>query len=420
MHTIKKLIAILVIVIAAFFAWRTYHSKPVTLSVMTFNIENGGTQIDFSKVVEAVHKANANVVGLQEAWGHTSRLAKELGWKYYDNRQHIVSRYPLLEATDSNGLYTLIEVKPGYVVVMANMHLPDDPYGPDMIKQGASAKTVEAMERKVRLPTALPYINKLSALAKDGVPVFLTGDFNSPSDLDWKNRSVAVRWPVTKTAEDNSLVDAYYKIHPDTNTATWPAGRPMAKHSFDGFNPSAKDLQDRIDFIFTGGNSKILSAEIVGEPSYKMAAITVSPWPSDHRAVVARFEVTPVVISKFNLAPEKITAQGKPVILLTRKEYKSGEPITISWRNMPGNRYDYVMIIPAGSKKTAWGEAVRLYTYGEVNGSVVYDDKTAKGNWLDWYSASEGHWPLKPAKYDVRLMLDDSNTELVKTQIEVK
>ena len=35
---------------------------------MTFNVEYGGTVIDFDKIVEAVVKADADVVGLNEVY----------------------------------------------------------------------------------------------------------------------------------------------------------------------------------------------------------------------------------------------------------------------------------------------------------------------------------------------------------------
>ena len=35
-----------------------------------------------------------------------------------------------------------------------------------------------------------------------------------------------------------------------------------------------------------------------------------------------------------------------------------------------------------------------------------------KGNWLDWYKAEEGHWPLTPSEYDVKLMLETVSLNL--------
>lgn len=417
---------------AALIVSASEESPSTRISVMSYNIENGGAQVDFNKTVEAIKKSGADAVGIQEAWGNTARLAKAAGWKYYDQRQHIISRFPLFEAPDSQGLYTFIEVLPGKMVAMANMHLPDEPYGPDMVRSGSTAAEVEETERKVRLPTAVPFVDKLSGLAKEGVPVFLTGDFNSPSHLDWTkptvdvlpNHRYVVEWPVTKFIQEKGLIDSFRETHPNPEKNpiyTWPSGRPFVENSIDGFNPSKDDLPDRVDFVYTAGKSKILESLIIGEPEYKGSNIHVTPWPSDHRAVVSRFEVTPVTPPVKDLTPAsaRIVKQGKPEISVATDTIRSGEEITITWRNAPGNRYDYVRITPVGTKKLAWGEAIRLYTRGELNGSVKYNAENVKGNWLDWYKAEEGHWPLSPGEYDVKLMLDDGFTELAATKIKV-
>jgi hypothetical protein len=54
-----------------------------------------------------------------------------------------------------------------------------------------------------------------------------------------------------------------------------------------------------------------------------------------------------------------------------------------------------------------------------LNGSVKYNPENVKGNWLDWYKAEEGHWPLTPGEYDVKLMLDDGFTELAAPKLKV-
>lgn len=69
------------------------------------------------------------MVGIQEAWGKHRAAREGGGLEILRPRQHIISRFPLLEAPDSKGLYTFIEVLPGTMVAMANMHLPDDPMG---------------------------------------------------------------------------------------------------------------------------------------------------------------------------------------------------------------------------------------------------------------------------------------------------
>lgn len=284
------------------FAPTSFASKPTTITVMTFNIENGGTQVDFNKVVEAIRISKADVVGIQEACGNIEKIAKALNWKYFNDTQQIVSRFPLIKPIHSQDKYIFIEVAPGKVVAMANTHLPDEPYGPTLLSEHASVSATLENERKVRLPTAFPLIKELSFLAKKGMPVFLTGDFNSPSDLDWtaktlnvlSNHQHVVPWPVTKTAADFGLKDSFRSIYSDPVKIpgyTWPAGRPFLEKSIDGFNPSNKDLPERIDFIFFGGKTRVLQSHIVGESASKYATLHISPWPSDHAAVVSTFEI---------------------------------------------------------------------------------------------------------------------------------
>ena len=52
---------------------------PHTFKLMTFNIEYGGTNVCFEKIVEAIQIADPDVVAIEEAFGNIPRLAKELG-----------------------------------------------------------------------------------------------------------------------------------------------------------------------------------------------------------------------------------------------------------------------------------------------------------------------------------------------------
>ncbi len=392
-----------------------YAKNPTEFSVMTFNIENGGTQVDFNKVVEAVKKSGADVVGIQEAWGNTARLAKALHWKYADVSQHIVSRYPLWVPENAEHHYVFVEIAPGKIVAMANIHLPDELYGSHEIKQGVSIAKVLANEKNVRVPMAQMVANKLSALLKEGIPVFLTGDFNSPSHIDWTQRIIKVKWPVTSMLAELGLTDSFRVIYRDAVKIpgyTWPAGRPIMRYTYDGFNPSASDLPERLDFIFSGGNAHVIESYIIGESD-------VSPWPSDHRAVVSKFIVTSVRLPKLNYIKLE-NHLGQPSITVSQKIIQKDKAIQIFWKNAPGNRYDYIRIAPVGSNKLAWGEAVRLYTYAKINGSIQYGSHNVKGNWTAWNKGEEGRWPMIPGKYKVELMLDDSNTILAATQIIIK
>ena len=90
--------------------------EALTLSVMEFNIEYGGTLISFDKVVQAIRRADPDIVGLEEAETSAPRLAKALGYPYASGGMHIISKYPILEPSGSEGAYAFIEVRPGEVV----------------------------------------------------------------------------------------------------------------------------------------------------------------------------------------------------------------------------------------------------------------------------------------------------------------
>ena len=70
---------------------------PTDVRVMSFNVWLGGDVVDFGGVVRAIRAADADIVGLQEAEGNTGRIAKALGWPYWSDRLHVVSRYPLID-----------------------------------------------------------------------------------------------------------------------------------------------------------------------------------------------------------------------------------------------------------------------------------------------------------------------------------
>ena len=128
--------------------------------------------------------ADADVVGLQEAEGHTRRIADALGWEYADERMQVISRYPLIDPPGADGLYTFIAPRPGQVIAIANVHLTSNPYGPDAVLAGSTPEDIQAIEEETRLPGLEAHLARLPALVTAGIPVFLTGDFNSPSHLD--------------------------------------------------------------------------------------------------------------------------------------------------------------------------------------------------------------------------------------------
>lgn len=310
---------------------------PKQLKVMEFNIEYGGEEIEFDGVIAAIEAAGAEVVGIEEAYGNMPRIADELGWDYYDARMQIVSQYPLLAPSGSDGLYTYVALEPGRVVAIGNVHLPSSSYGPFKVRDGAKPAEALATEEKVRMPAIEPSLEALAGLPEE-MPVFLLGDFNAPSHLDWTEEAVGSRdhvkfaldWPVGEAVEQAGFHDSWRDVYPDPVQdpgLTWPAARPRIKH---GYNPGLKDRPaDRIDMVYAAGPATTVASEIVGEEEAEEVDIPVAPWPSDHRAVVSTFEVTPATPPTFVAVDQRLVAAGEDVRVTFHSDGEDGERVVI-------------------------------------------------------------------------------------------
>ena len=339
-------------------------ATPMTLKVMEFNIEYGGTTVDFAKVVEAVRAADPDVIGLEEAETNTPRLAKAAGYPYWSNSMQVVSRYPLLEPLETEGNYLFVEVQPGACVVLSNVHLPSEPYGPNWIRAGKTVDEVVANEQEVRLPAIQKQLEVLPPLADDGIPVFLLGDFNAPSHRDYTEEVVGTRdyvkyvveWPVSAAVEAAGFVDAWRVAYPDPLESlglTWWAARPKV----DGWNPGLKAPQDRIDFVYSAGPAKATAAQLAGENGGPEVAFAVRPWPSDHRAVVGTFEVTPAPLPLMVSVDDKVVTVGGRVVV------RYGAPPEGAAK---------VVVVPAGGAVGA-AAAAQAVPDGATSGETEFD-----------------------------------------------
>jgi endonuclease/exonuclease/phosphatase family metal-dependent hydrolase len=311
----------------------------VTLRVMAFNIEWGGTHVRFAGVSEAIREAGADIVAIQEPEGNLPRLAADLGW-HYNRRSYVISKYPLIDPPEGNGNYVYVEVLPGKVVAVASVHLPSDPYGPEWFRDGRSMGDVLALERELRLATIEPVLQALDSVQQSDFPVFLGGDFNAPSHEDWteaslgtfEHRGVAVEWPASKATVDAGFRDAYRSAHPDPVAHpgfTWWAGRPP----IEDYNPSDVTERDRIDFVWYAGPAELIDSELVGEQGADGVDIAIDPWPSDHRAVVAEFRTKPVAPPPLITTAKRIYSIGERVQIVYQAPCESGHSILLKHIN---------------------------------------------------------------------------------------
>lgn len=189
---------------------------------------------------------------------------------------------------------------------MFSLHLPSNPYQPYQLlsiqpkwhkhKDTPFIKTeAEAIEaaKKARGEEISTLLNQIRNLPDKEAPVFVVGDFNEPSHLDWTEAAAKSGRHPMKVAYPNSLamtkagfIDSYRSIYPDemkrpgfTWSPAYKADDPTTHH-------------DRIDFVyFRGKGLQLTDVKIVGE-NEENADIVVSPYPSDHRAVVAAFTLS--------------------------------------------------------------------------------------------------------------------------------
>lgn len=129
------------------------------------------------------------------------------------------------------------------------------------------------------------YQKDIQQVMKEGYPVFLTGDFNEPSFLDWTQRAadagihkIKVEWPATKAFSEIGMNDSYRTIHPDEVSTPGYTWTPV---------PSEQEILDRLDFVLYSG-CKVTDSFITGE-SEATSDVVVSPYPSDHRMVTSCF-----------------------------------------------------------------------------------------------------------------------------------
>jgi endonuclease/exonuclease/phosphatase family metal-dependent hydrolase len=264
--------------------------KSMTLDVLVYNIEYGGNA-STDKVIRSV---DADVVGVLESYNRLPEIARRTGYPYYNVELQLLSKYPILEPSGADGLYALLEVRPGYVVAFFNTHLDYVAYGPRLLASGMPVPDVLASEDEVRTSSMRILLPDLKELAAAGYPTFLTGDFNEPSSLDYTHDTVgmhagvheAVSWPVSKALLDIDFRDSYREIHPD------PAAVPG--NTWGNLNGEQHIAADRIDYVYSGGPVEATASRLVGEQGGPDVDIGFRRWTSDHRAVVSTFDLSPV------------------------------------------------------------------------------------------------------------------------------
>jgi endonuclease/exonuclease/phosphatase family metal-dependent hydrolase len=280
-----------------------------TLRVMSYNIHRGGiicNKQPLSQTAKAIQLAKADMVGIQETRspkGDTLEdLAKLLGWNHDGGKgSNILTRYEIIESLKSGIKVKLDSGKEAYIF---NLHLPSHPYQPyqllgirpkwhkhtnNITFVKTEAETIE-WAKKARGKEIAKLLKQIKDLPDKEAPVFVVGDFNEPSHLDWTKAAakagrhpIKVAYPTSTEMTKAGFSDSYRTIYPDemknpgiTWSPAYRVGDPRTHH-------------DRIDFVyFKGKGLQVKDVKILGE-NEENADIVITPYPSDHRAVVATF-----------------------------------------------------------------------------------------------------------------------------------
>jgi exodeoxyribonuclease-3 len=275
-------------------------NKPEQVKVLTFNIALDG-QFGLQGVIDLIKKTDADVVGLQEAGDNTKKIADALGYNYVLHGDAAVLTRLDIDGTSDGGNGVLMHTKSGKKFAFFDEHLYYKPYQPyqllhipyedsKFINTEAEAIDEATKARGANLQEAR---NDIASLKDEKLPTIVVGDFNEPSHLDWTaaaaksgRHPVKVEWPTTKAFERDGFHDSYREIYPDEMAHPGYTWTPTTKDN------DPKDHHDRIDYVlYRGDGIKVNSVQIIGEDA-QHADIPITPFPSDHRAITATFELS--------------------------------------------------------------------------------------------------------------------------------
>lgn len=259
-----------------------------TVKFLSFNVWTANA----AAIARDVRISGADIVCLQEASVQETAAATASlgpGWTAVSPQSRleysILSRFPVVQylgetQTARGGVGALIEIQAGRRLAFFCHHGHAYPYGPYQLGiDGFSSEQVMNTENQTRMPA----MNDLLSLARphmtEGALVFLAGDFNAPSHLDY---DPYVAWPVSTAVHNAGFADSYADLHPGN-----------AKKSACQFNQNDPGITwaklkseepfncfDRIDFIYyKPGNARPIASD------------TIELESSDHRAVYTTFEI---------------------------------------------------------------------------------------------------------------------------------
>ncbi len=317
------------------------------VKVLQWNIWQEGTVVKggFDAVVDEVARLQPDFVTFSEVRNYHNtrfcdRIVKSLKEKYdqtyYSFKSDdtgLLSRYPISDSTtvfplkdDHGSIYRLVSEIDGqeFAVYTAHLDYLTDAYYNVRGYHGSTweeipipetvAEVLTFNDASLRDDAIRDFISVAQEDVKMGRIVFLGGDFNEPSHLDWTrdtkdlydHHGLIIPWTVTLELDNAGFVDAYRERYPDVLKYpgfTFPSDNPLMETRRLTWAPKA-DERDRIDYIFYYPNPKlklkdavifgpsksIVRNERVEETSSDKFIEPQGVWPTDHKGVLVTFK----------------------------------------------------------------------------------------------------------------------------------
>lgn len=317
-----------------------------SIKILQFNIWQEGTVVEngYEAIISQIIQSKADFVTLSEVRNYnntnfTSRVVESLkdsGYTFYSDFSDdsgLLSKYPIQEFTaiyplsnDEGSAYKALIDMDGQEVALYTCHLDYrnctyyDIYGysgntwdkldaplldlDSILANNIASKRDDAMKEIIAAAQEDIAQNRL---------VFIGGDYNEPSHLDWSeetkdlysHQGLVVPWTVTTLLEEAGFIDSYRAKYPNPITHpgfTFPSANPAVGINLLSWAPEA-DERDRIDYIhyapnknltleeavIWGPTGSICNGEIIEENTEDIFQIGQGIWPTDHKAVLVTF-----------------------------------------------------------------------------------------------------------------------------------
>lgn len=208
-----------------------------------------------------------------------------------------------------------------YSVYLPRAYQANPPWG-RLARPNTDIEEIDQTERaSMRLPAVHAFVNYMSSDDElRQLPAIFCGDFNVASHFDWTEATKALQdhhgvvyeFPPSTFLEGEGFIDAWRKVYPDPTTnpgSTWPSNTVLNESTSWA---ELSDERDRIDYIYYRSSPTLdldaIDVSLVGSRGFYVYAQLVSDtgddpfiledkeWPSDHKAVLADFQISQRVL----------------------------------------------------------------------------------------------------------------------------